>query len=264
MRHLYVVLLAVAASSCTLYHPMLSTLPAVRQPGDVAAAANWQFPYGAQAAAVASPLPHVLVLAAGGLHAYNTERDSSNNYVRNRQYEAGLGGYLTVDHTWLSAAVGAGQGRSFRYGRLQSRDLLGFSGVGATFGSSGGPGGKRPPVPELLGYYNTHFAQVSARWPDVNRPAKEYGASLRVTQARFTSLMLNNVAQPRASQYYLQAAVLVQQPLWRQLQWQAGAGYDVPLSSISNEAAFGRAPFRAYLGLVYRPGLTRSAAEATL
>ncbi|MDO7853577.1 hypothetical protein [Hymenobacter convexus] len=251
--------MSIAVSSCTLYQPMLGTLPAVRKPGDVAAAANWQFPYGGQVLAVASPLPHVLVLGAGGLHAYNTQRDSSNNYVRNRQYEAGLGGYLTVGHTWLSAAVGAGQGRSYRYGRFTSPDLLGGLAVGATFGSTGGRG-KYQPVPELLGYYNTRFAQVTARWPDVNRPAKEYGASLRVTQARFSSLALNGVALPRASQYYLQASVLVQQPLWRRLQWQAGGSWDVALTNISNEAAFGRAPLRAYVGVAYCPASARSTA----
>jgi hypothetical protein len=258
MRHFYFGLLAIAASGCTLYQPMLGTVPAVRKPGDVAAAANWQFPYGGQAAAIASPLPHVLVLAAGGLHAYNTERDSSNNYVRNRQYEAGLGGYLTVGHTWLSAAVGAGQGRSYRYGRFKSSDLIG-GGIIAPFPSSGGKG-RYEPVPELLGYYNTRFAQVTARWPSVVRAEKEFGASLRVTQARFTSLALNDVVQPRASQYYLQAAVLVQQPLWRRLQWQAGGSWDVALTNSSNEATFGRAPLRAYVGLVYCPGSARAAA----
>src|SRR5690349_1435309 len=124
MRRFYFGLLAMAASSCTLFQPMLGTLPAVRKPGDAAVAANWQFPYGGQALAVASPVPHVLVLAAGGLHAYNAERDSSNNYVRNRQYEAGLGGYLSVGHTWLGATVGAGRGRSYRYGRFKSPDLI--------------------------------------------------------------------------------------------------------------------------------------------
>jgi hypothetical protein len=86
---------------------------------------------------------------------------------------------------------------------------------------------------------------------------------LRVTQARFTSLALNDVAQPRASQYYLQAAVLVQQPLWRRLQWQAGGSWDVALTNSSNEAAFGRAPLRAYVGLVYCPGSSRAAALST-
>ncbi|MDB5269497.1 MAG: hypothetical protein JWP58_2537 [Hymenobacter sp.] len=256
MRHLYFGLLSVAASGCTLYQPMLGTLPAVRKSGDVAAVVNWKFPYGAQAMAVASPVPNVLVLAAGGLHAYNAKRDSSNNYVRNRQYEAGLGGYLTVGHTWLSAAVGAGQSRSFRYGRFKSPDLIGGA-IIAPFPSSGGKG-RYEPVPELLGYYNTRFAQVTARWPDVSHPNKEYGASLRVNQARFTSLMLNGVAQPHASQYYLQASVLVQQPLWRWLQWQAGASWDVALTNISNEAAFGRAPLRVLVGVVLEPRQARA------
>jgi hypothetical protein len=251
MRRLYFGLLSIAASGCTLYQPMLSTLPAVRKPGDVAAAANWQFPYGGQAMVVASPLPHVLALAAGGLHAYNAKRDSSNDYVRNRQYEAGLGGYLTVGHTWLSAAVGAGQGRSYRYGHFTSEDLIG--GVVVQGFPVSGNKGLRMPVPELLGYYNTRFAQVTARWPDATQPAKEYGASLRVSQARFTSLVLNDVAQPLASQYYLQASVLVQQPLWHRLQWQAGASWDVALTNISNAAAFGRAPLRATVGVVLCP-----------
>ena len=251
-------LLLTTTSSCALYQPMLGTLPAVRKPGDVAVVANWQFPYGGQAMAVASPLPHVLVLAAGGLHAYNATRDSSNDYVRNRQYEAGLGGYTTMGRTWLSAVVGAGQGRGYRYGRFKSSDPLPL--VIPVVGG-GTSGGTAAPVPELLGYYNTRFAQVTARWPDAQQPTKEYGASLRVSQARFTSLTLNDVAQPLASQYYLQASVVVQQPLWRQLQWQAGASWDVALTNISNESAFGRAPLRVLVGVVFGPKNSTSVRE---
>ncbi len=251
MPRFYLGLLSVAASSCTLYQPMLGTLPAVHKPGDVAAGANWQFPYGGQVMAVASPAPHVLVLAAGGLHAYHARRDSSGS-VRNRQYEVGLGGYLVAGHTWLSAAIGAGQARSLRYGRFESRDLLAFGSIGATLGSSGGRGYQ--PVPELLGHYNTRFVQAVARWPAVGTPAKTYGAGLRLTQARFTSLELNGIAQPRASQYYMQASVLVQQPLGHRLHWQAGASWDVALTNSSNEAAFGRAPLRALVGILYCPG----------
>ena len=48
MRHIYFGLLLMAASSCTVYQPLLATLPAVRKPGDVAVVGSWQFPYGAQ------------------------------------------------------------------------------------------------------------------------------------------------------------------------------------------------------------------------
>lgn len=264
MRCFYFVLLFVAASSCTtLYQPLLATLPAVRKQGDVAVAGSWQFPYGAQVSAIASPLPHTLAFASAGIHAYNTKRDSSNDYARNRQYEAGIGGYITVKRTWLSAAVGTGQGRGFRYGRFGSSDILNFGVVVVPGGASGSPG--RPlPVPELLGYYTTRFAQVTAWWPGgVQHPTREWGSSLRLTQVRFTDLTLNGVAQLLPARHQLQASLIMQQPLLRTLKWQAAASFDVAPEQVADEKVIPVSGLRLRVGLVFCPGSTHPITSTT-
>jgi hypothetical protein len=260
MRCFYFGLLFVAASSCaTLYQPLLATLPAVRKPGDVAVASSWQFPYGAQVSVIASPLPHTLAFASGGIHAYNTKRDSSNDYARNRQYEAGIGGYVTVKRTWLSAAVGAGQGRGFRYGRFGSSDILNFGVVVVPGGVSGSSG--RPLVPELLGYYDTQFAQVTAWWPGVQHTTREWGSSLRLTQVRFTDLTLNGIAQPLPTRHQLQASLMMQQPLSRTLKWQAATSFDVSPEQVADEKVIPVSGLRLRVGLVFYPRSTRPVAS---
>jgi hypothetical protein len=248
-RGLTTALLLFGTSSCTLYQPTLNTLPAVRKPGQGAMALNGQFPYGVQSTAVLSPLPHTLVFAAGGLHAYNIERDSSNNYIRNRQYEVGIGGYCNVKQTWLSATVG-GHARGYRYGKFESTDLLGGAAIS---GLPGGGTGKRMPISELLGYYNTRFAQLAGWWQDAQRPQQQVGASLRLTQAQFTQLALNGEAQPLPAQQYLQLAAVTQRPLWRQLRWQAAASWDFSLPIAPADAALPRAPLRVWVGVVLGP-----------
>lgn len=263
MRLFYFALFSTAASGCTtLYQPLLATLPAVRKPGEVAVVGNSQFPYGAQVSAIVSPLPHMLAFASGGIHAYNTKQDSSNDYVRNRQYEVGIGGYATVQCTWLSAAVGAGQGRGFRYGRFGSSDFLNFGGVFVPGGVSGNSGG-RVPVPELLGYYNTRFAQVTAWWPGIQHATREWGSSLRLTRVQFTSLALNGVAQPLPTRHQLQAAIAVQQPLARGLKWQAAASFDVSPEQVADETVIPMSGLRLRVGLVFCPGSPRPVATPT-
>ncbi|MDO7846406.1 hypothetical protein Q5H92_08565 [Hymenobacter sp. M29] len=253
-RGLGLVLLS-GASSCTLYQPLLNMLPAVRKPGQGAVALNGSFPYGVQGTATLSPLPHTLVFAGGGLHAYNVERDSSNNYARNRQYEVGIGGYFNVKQTWLSATVGGGRARGYRYGKFGSSDS------GGGFGILGLPtGGKArwTPVPELLGYYNTRFVQLTGWWQDARHPNQEIGASLRLNQVQFTQLTLNGEVQPLpATQHYVQLAIVTQKPLWRQLRWQAAASWDFSSPLIPANAALARAPLRVWAGLVLGPRQAR-------
>lgn len=244
------VLLLAGAGGCTLYQPLLATLPAVRQQGQVTAAGNWQIPYGGQASVILSPLPHTLAFATGGLHAYNTKRDSSNAYTRARQYEAGIGGYATVGQVWMSAAVGAGQGRSYHYGPFGSVDLVNFGGTATTGGNGSG---RRPRIPELLGYYNTRFTQFTTWWPGLNHQSREWGASLRLSQVQFTGLSLNDIAQPLAAQHYLQTSMVMQQHLWRQFKWQATATYDLALDSVTDTDIFARAPLRVGIGIAFCP-----------
>ncbi len=242
------------AYGCTLYQPLLTALPAVRKQGDVAAMGNWQVPYGAQGSVILSPVAHVLVFGTGGLNVYNAKRDSSNNYARSRQYELGLGGYITLGRTWLSTSAGAGRGRGYRYGRFASSDIF-YPGVtGYTGGSSGS--GRRAPIPELLGYYDTRFVQVTAWWPGVRRSRLEWGASLRMNQVRLTELSLNGVAQPLPSQNYLQNSVVVKHQLGQRFSWQATGSYNFALQQVTNTDVFNRAPIRVGLSLVFAPGMS--------
>ena len=222
----------------------------------MAVAGSWQFPYGAQVSVITSPLPHTLAFASAGIHAYNTKRDSSNDYARNRQYEAGIGGYITVKRTWISAAVGAGQGRGFRYGRFGSSDILNFGAVVVPGGASGSSG-RYVPVPELLGYYTTRFAQVTTWWPGVQHTTREWGSSLRLTRVQFTDLTLNGVAQPLPTRHQLQAAIAVQQPLARGLKWQAAASFDVAPEQVADEKVIPVSGLRLRVGLVFCPGSPR-------
>ncbi|WP_210516794.1 hypothetical protein [Hymenobacter terricola] len=235
---------------CTLYQPLLTTLPAVREAGEVAAAGNWQFPQGVQGSVIVSPVSHALLFASGGLNGYNTERDSSKGYARTRQFETGIGGYIALKQAWLSASVGAGRARGYRYGRFDSDGLN----VGVLVPVPGGGSGGRPiPVPELLGYYTTRFAQATIWWPDARKPSLEWGATLRVNQVRFADLTLNGVAQPLPAQYYLQTSVVAQQHLWRRLSWQATASYDFAVMGVTDKQAFPSAPLRVGVGLAFCP-----------
>lgn len=243
-------LLFFGVSGCSLYQPLLIPLPAVRKTGDLAVVGNWQIPYGAQGAVIVSPIPHVLAFAGGEINTYNARRDSSNNYARSRQYEVGLGGYTTVGRLWLSAAVGAGQGRAFSYGRFEKFSGLDFGIPAFTGGSSSG---SRTRIPELLGHYNTRFFHASAWWTATRRPTWDWGASLRLSHIRFTDLSLNDMGQPLPSQYYLQASLVLQHQLWRRLQWHATASSTMALNSVSNERAFANFMPRVGLGVSFCP-----------
>lgn len=242
--------LACGASSCALYQPLLPTLPALRGRGDVAGTATWQVPYGVQASGAGSPVAHGLLFATGALHFYNAQRDSSNNYARNRQFEAGFGGYATVHGVWLSAAVGAGQGRGYRFGRFEPFSLIGG---GAVIPVPGGSSGVRARIPELLGYYNTRFTQVSAWWLSARAPhSLRWGARLRYAQVRFTELKLNGINQLLPVQPILQSTIIAQYQ-WHRLSWQASATYAVSLGTPTNEAAFAPAPLRLGAGVGFCP-----------
>lgn len=259
-RSCALLILSLGLPGCTLYEPLLPTLPVVRRRGEVAGAATWQVPYSGQVAGSWSPVAHGLVFAAGNLHFYNAKRDSSNDYVRARQYEGGVGGYTTLGQVWLSGAAGAGQGRSYRFGEFKP------SGGGLfipTVPGSGPSAGTYTPIPESRGYYNTRFVQLTGWWSDPRLPHLEWGASLRTTQVRFTDLTLNGRAQPLPVQHNLQVAFTMQQQ-WRWLSWQVSAGYTIALDEVTDERAFARAPLRLGIGLFFRPFGQTSTSEAIM
>lgn len=243
--------------SCTLYEPLLSVPPAVRQPGQVAVSARWQVPYGAQASALWSPVAHGLVYGSGTAHFYNTKRDSTNDYARSRQYEAGLGGYTTIGHTWLSVLAGAGQGRGYRFGEFKSFDLVGG---GAVAFVPGGGSGRRLPTPESLGYYDTRFAQVAAWWP-ASEAGEEWGATLRFNDVKFTELALNSRAQPLPTQQHLQAGMGMQRQA-RWFSWQLSASYTIALQRVIDRSAFTQSALRVGAGVDFYPFRNKRKAAA--
>ena len=256
MRNCYsffsgIVLVVLAASSCTVYQPLQSSLPPVHKKGEAAIRASYQVPYIGQVTGAWSPVPHGLVFASGGLHVHNAARDSSNKYARSRQYEAGLGAYTTLGNIWLSGSVGAGQGRGYRYGRFAPVDGPNF-GVAIPFPGSGAGPRTYKPIPELLGHYNTRFVQMMAQWRNEQAKGLEWGTSIRLNEVRFTDLTLNSIKQSLPVQRMLQAELTAQYP-WRRLTWQAAAVYAPALGRVSDERVFARAPLRLWLGVVFQP-----------
>ena len=246
-----IALLVLAVSSCTVYQPLQSSLPPVRRKGEAAVKGSYQVPYMGQVTGAWSPVPHGLVFASGGLHIYNAARDSSNNYARSRQYEAGLGAYTTLGNIWLSGSVGAGQGRGYRYGRFASVDGPSF-GVGIPIPGGGTGTRTYTPIPELLGHYNTRFVQITGWKHDEKVEGLEWGTSIRLNEVRFTRLTLNGITQPLPMQRILQAE-LTAQYTWRRLMWQAAAAYAPALGRTSDERAFARSPLRLWVGVVFQP-----------
>ena len=243
--------LAFAANGCTLYQPLQASLPAVHKRGDADVRASWQVPYMGQVTGVWSPIPHGLVFASGGLHVYNVARDSSNNYARSRQYEAGFGGYTHLGPVWLSGAVGTGQGRGYRYGRFTPVDGPNF-GTALPLPGSGSGQGKYTPVPELLGHYNTQFVQVMAQRRNDQVKGLEWGTCIRLTKIQFTGLALNGTKQPLPVQHTLQTEISAQYQ-WQRLKWQAAATYSPSMDKVSDERTIDRAPIRLWVGVVFQP-----------
>ena len=115
-------------------------------------------------------------------------------------------------------------------------------------------------MPELLGYYNTRFAQVTAWWPGIEHPRREWGSSLRLTRVQFTSLTLNGVAQPLPTRHQLQAAIAMQEPIAHGLKWQAAASFDVSPEQVADEKVIPVSGVRLQIGLVFCPGTSRPTA----
>lgn len=109
-------------ASCMVYapiQPMQPTVSTIRQAGQVELTASIQPSLRLEAGAVVSPLPHVLLAAAG---TYRPRLEDINSSFGTRQWEAGGGGYVSLGPgAQLTGLVGGGQG-----GSEQSEETPGF------------------------------------------------------------------------------------------------------------------------------------------
>jgi hypothetical protein len=104
-RRLSVFATLLSLGSCTVYAPMQPTISTVNQAGQVEIAAGMQPNGRTEASVVYSPLPHLLVSAAG---TFRPNLGDSTFYAT-RQAEVGLGGYLPLGRGWqLTGLAGYG------------------------------------------------------------------------------------------------------------------------------------------------------------
>ncbi|TGE25791.1 hypothetical protein E5K00_11550 [Hymenobacter aquaticus] len=91
--------------SCTVYTPMQPTVSTVSQQGQLELTGSLQPNTRLEGTAVYSPLPHLLVTAAGSFQPKLAE----NTYATTRQWEAGLGSYVHLSPRWVLTGL-AGYG----------------------------------------------------------------------------------------------------------------------------------------------------------
>lgn len=159
-----------AASSCSVYAPMLPVAPQIREKGQ-AEVQGTSFLNGRwEVGATYSPVRNLLVRATGSWK--NPGQDTS--FYRSRQFEVGAGGYLPLSKRWLLTGL-AGYGRARSTRSYYSFSLLTYDGPH-----------------EYRSRYHKVFGEVSGSY----RAESEWvtlGAAYRLTQVRFEQLTFDGV-----------------------------------------------------------------------
>jgi|GEM_PF-1768161 len=111
-RRLPVFATLLLATSCTVYSPMQPTVSTVSKAGQVEVAGSVQATGRVEGSVVYSPLPHLLVSAAG---TFRPKLGTDSTFNTTQQGEVGVGGYLPLGHGWqLTGLAGVGLGSSHR------------------------------------------------------------------------------------------------------------------------------------------------------
>jgi hypothetical protein len=100
--------LLLLATSCTVYAPMQPTISTVNRAGQVEVAGSVQVNGRTEASVVYSPLPHLLVSAAG---TFRPKSGADSTFSTTRQGELGVGAYLPLGRGWQLTGL-AGYGRA--------------------------------------------------------------------------------------------------------------------------------------------------------
>ena len=150
---------AALLAGCTVYAPMQPTVSSIRQAGQTELSASTQLNGCVEAAAVYSPLPHVL-LADSTTYRPNL---GGTTYFATRQWEVGTGTYWPLGKSWLLTGMGG-----YGYAATESvqNELLGNS-------------------PLLRARYSKLFGQVGI---DNRFKRGSVGGVYRFTQLRFDEL----------------------------------------------------------------------------
>jgi hypothetical protein len=102
------------ATGCTVYSPMQPTISTVSKARQLEVAGSVQVTGRTEASVVYSPLPHLLVSAAGTFRP-NLSVGTDSTFNTTRQGELGVGSYLPLGHGWqLTGLAGYGVGSSHR------------------------------------------------------------------------------------------------------------------------------------------------------
>lgn len=164
--------LLLALGSCSVYTPMLGAAPEIRGKGELEVTGSWSLTNRVDVGATYSPLPHVLVRAAGSFKGGGHTSTDSSSFVQNSQYELGLGTYWPLGPHWLVGGLAT-------YGRAHSQAR--YADDGTTLLSF------RDPVQHQFdAVYSKYAGEAYVTWQPT--PLFSAGLAYRVVQVRLTDV----------------------------------------------------------------------------
>lgn len=241
----WLALLILGASSCTVYAPIQPTMPLVAAVGQAEAAASLQPNGRLELSAAYSPVPHLLLTAAGTV----CPKLGTSNFLVTRQYELGVGGYLPLGSAWLLNGLG---------GFGQAVNNRGYKDLGIIFSST---------YSEYNARYNKLFAQIGIARMGANN---SIGFTYRLVQVRFSSLTDTKIgALPLPYMLRHEALFFVRHDLGSGNHWESQATIGLSFSSTARRddsqdyPTYGAAEYQANrnllpafytsLGVIYHP-----------
>jgi len=172
---LFVAVVQLSISSCTVYTPLQPTLPSIRNAGELEVRASVQPTLRGDASIAYSPAKHFLVSAAGGLRPQSNMPDSS--LYRASLAEIGLGTYWPLGEYWTLHGLGG-----FGWGQADRNLSNGF-----IFASHA----------NMFSRYQTQFLQVGTM---LHYRRLKLGLGYRFTRVSFQELRSTNLDLPLENQ----------------------------------------------------------------
>lgn len=160
---------ALLLAGCSVYAPLQPAAPSIRQKGQAEVAASAYINGRLEGSVAYSPVNNLLVRVGGGLKTGGGD----SSYFRIKQAEAGVGTYRDLGNGWIVgglAGYGAGKsGRRFKDGGFEARwDTVKIRSYAAKF-------------------QKLHAEVYVVRDESWLETGVGYGASVRLSQVRFTS-----------------------------------------------------------------------------
>ncbi|MGI4866322.1 MAG: hypothetical protein ACRYFZ_20520 [Janthinobacterium lividum] len=164
------IILLLGLGGCSVYTPMLGAAPEIRGKGELEVTGSWSLTDRLDVGATYSPLPHVLVRAAASLKGSSHSSADSSSYVRNNQYEVGLGTYWPLGPHWLVGGLVA-------YGQAHAQAR--YADDGTTFISF-----REPVQHQFDAVYSKYSGEAYVTWQPISFLSA--GLAYRVVQVRLT------------------------------------------------------------------------------